>query len=209
MPKVGRNSQCPCGSGKKYKKCCLQKDIVDKANMFITGHETTSETLNEVKEYISHINDEVNEVIDITNKLSRDTYANFQTKNRETSRVMVAENVMRNNKISFGNSTPFIMVLFKGFYFNFDYANFEEVKPALERMINEDFKDFQCNNCDGHVNSPSIECNSCNKRTCIPCITDIQNKTSMNMSNNKFNLQCPKCEEEGGLEFSAARVSDF
>jgi preprotein translocase subunit SecA len=21
-PKVGRNDQCPCGSGKKYKKCC-------------------------------------------------------------------------------------------------------------------------------------------------------------------------------------------
>jgi len=22
-PKIGRNSPCPCGSGKKYKKCCL------------------------------------------------------------------------------------------------------------------------------------------------------------------------------------------
>ena len=24
--KIGRNSPCPCGSGKKYKKCCLDKD---------------------------------------------------------------------------------------------------------------------------------------------------------------------------------------
>ena len=24
-PKVGRNDPCPCGSGKKYKKCCLKK----------------------------------------------------------------------------------------------------------------------------------------------------------------------------------------
>jgi hypothetical protein len=24
--KVGRNDPCPCGSGEKYKKCCLQKD---------------------------------------------------------------------------------------------------------------------------------------------------------------------------------------
>jgi len=24
-PKVGRNDPCPCGSGKKYKKCCLEK----------------------------------------------------------------------------------------------------------------------------------------------------------------------------------------
>ncbi|MFH1811980.1 MAG: preprotein translocase subunit SecA [Pseudomonadota bacterium] len=26
MPKVGRNEPCPCGSGKKYKNCCLPKD---------------------------------------------------------------------------------------------------------------------------------------------------------------------------------------
>jgi hypothetical protein len=25
-PKVGRNDPCPCGSGKKYKKCCLLRD---------------------------------------------------------------------------------------------------------------------------------------------------------------------------------------
>jgi preprotein translocase subunit SecA len=24
-PKVGRNDPCPCGSGKKYKRCCLLK----------------------------------------------------------------------------------------------------------------------------------------------------------------------------------------
>jgi len=25
-PKIGRNEPCPCGSGKKYKKCCLIKN---------------------------------------------------------------------------------------------------------------------------------------------------------------------------------------
>lgn len=24
--KVGRNEKCPCGSGKKYKSCCYEKD---------------------------------------------------------------------------------------------------------------------------------------------------------------------------------------
>ena len=24
---TGRNQKCPCGSGKKYKHCCLQKDL--------------------------------------------------------------------------------------------------------------------------------------------------------------------------------------
>ena len=27
-PKVGRNTPCPCGSGKKYKKCCLGREEV-------------------------------------------------------------------------------------------------------------------------------------------------------------------------------------
>lgn len=26
MSKVARNDPCPCGSGKKYKKCCMKKD---------------------------------------------------------------------------------------------------------------------------------------------------------------------------------------
>jgi len=25
-PKIGRNDPCPCGSGKKYKKCCMLKN---------------------------------------------------------------------------------------------------------------------------------------------------------------------------------------
>ena len=27
-PKVGRNEDCPCGSGKKYKNCCMKKDLM-------------------------------------------------------------------------------------------------------------------------------------------------------------------------------------
>lgn len=26
LPKIGRNDPCPCGSGKKYKKCCMEKE---------------------------------------------------------------------------------------------------------------------------------------------------------------------------------------
>jgi preprotein translocase subunit SecA len=26
-PKIGRNQACPCGSGKKYKRCCLGKPL--------------------------------------------------------------------------------------------------------------------------------------------------------------------------------------
>lgn len=34
MMSVGRNDPCPCGSGKKYKKCCLKKDNVFKMAEF-------------------------------------------------------------------------------------------------------------------------------------------------------------------------------
>ena len=27
MSKIGRNQPCPCGSGKKFKKCCIDKPI--------------------------------------------------------------------------------------------------------------------------------------------------------------------------------------
>jgi tetratricopeptide (TPR) repeat protein len=29
MSKIGRNDPCPCGSGKKYKKCCIDKPILE------------------------------------------------------------------------------------------------------------------------------------------------------------------------------------
>jgi len=28
MARIGRNQPCPCGSGKKYKKCCYKKNNI-------------------------------------------------------------------------------------------------------------------------------------------------------------------------------------
>jgi methionyl aminopeptidase len=33
LKKIGRNDPCPCGSGKKYKKCCLGKENVQNSRM--------------------------------------------------------------------------------------------------------------------------------------------------------------------------------
>ncbi len=30
MTRIGRNAPCPCGSGRKYKKCCLEKDLAER-----------------------------------------------------------------------------------------------------------------------------------------------------------------------------------
>jgi tetratricopeptide (TPR) repeat protein len=37
MEKVGRNAPCPCGSGKKYKKCCLSLHQESSAQEFSAG----------------------------------------------------------------------------------------------------------------------------------------------------------------------------
>jgi hypothetical protein len=34
MATIGRNDPCPCGSGKKYKKCCLNETKVVSAEEF-------------------------------------------------------------------------------------------------------------------------------------------------------------------------------
>ena len=44
MAKIGRNDPCPCGSGKKYKKCCMAKDEARAATLRVTtasGEEAT------------------------------------------------------------------------------------------------------------------------------------------------------------------------
>lgn len=37
MAKQGRNHHCPCGSGKKYKKCCAQKHQKNRASLLLMG----------------------------------------------------------------------------------------------------------------------------------------------------------------------------
>ena len=41
--KIGRNDPCPCGSGKKYKKCCLPRH--EEAAMFLSGNDLQTGTL--------------------------------------------------------------------------------------------------------------------------------------------------------------------
>ncbi len=42
MKKIGRNDQCPCGSGKKYKKCCLNKRKPRSINLTLDFGEPTT-----------------------------------------------------------------------------------------------------------------------------------------------------------------------
>src|SRR5450432_219077 len=38
--KIGRNDPCPCGSGKKYKKCCIAKPLSTTNKKMTTGQKS-------------------------------------------------------------------------------------------------------------------------------------------------------------------------
>lgn len=44
LSKIGRNDMCPCGSGKKYKKCCLGKETsaVESIMRLVTTEESAA-----------------------------------------------------------------------------------------------------------------------------------------------------------------------
>jgi tetratricopeptide (TPR) repeat protein len=46
MAKPGRNDPCPCGSGKKYKKCCLTNDEATKREQFVVQQAEREERAN-------------------------------------------------------------------------------------------------------------------------------------------------------------------
>lgn len=60
MSKIGRNDKCPCGSGKKYKKCCLDKEssAVESILRLVTTEEAAArETVAEKPEISQLVSD--------------------------------------------------------------------------------------------------------------------------------------------------------
>ncbi len=55
-PKVGRNSPCPCGSGRKYKKCCLGKDRAarESARAAAALHDIDRRLVGEMMRFAAH-----------------------------------------------------------------------------------------------------------------------------------------------------------
>jgi tetratricopeptide (TPR) repeat protein len=59
MSKVGRNDACPCGSGKKYKRCCLERI---EAEELLSRQQAEAERLREEREFLDE-EEEVHEEI--------------------------------------------------------------------------------------------------------------------------------------------------
>lgn len=53
MPaKIGRNDPCPCGSGLKYKRCCLEKDQTAEHQQFVRAAEAAAAQRKEVETFL-------------------------------------------------------------------------------------------------------------------------------------------------------------
>lgn len=60
--KTGRNEPCPCGSGKKYKRCCRAKDekesilgVNEKEELFYRKYQTLFEINNELRQVVKEM----------------------------------------------------------------------------------------------------------------------------------------------------------
>ncbi len=87
MKKIGRNDPCHCGSGKKYKKCCLEKDEKERylktLNKLNENIEDSAESSDELEENESYIDSEDVIENEELNNYSEETEDNEDEKNVE------------------------------------------------------------------------------------------------------------------------------
>jgi len=138
--KTGRNEICPCGSNKKYKKCCNDSDIKNKMtlfDMYDNGHKYTSESIRLIGEtllekYSDH------KFIDITNILKDTNYKDIQMRNYNRSTIMIAERNPNNDSV-FRTRSPTdeynVMILYRGAYHCFKGIDFGLALDGIYKMI--------------------------------------------------------------------------
>lgn len=61
MAKIGRNDRCPCGSGKKYKHCCMAQDEAAAREKLAAAAATTAAA---TAQHDPHLCDDCNEQLD-------------------------------------------------------------------------------------------------------------------------------------------------
>jgi len=66
--KVGRNDPCPCGSGKKYKKCCMPKDEEQRSETQSDESEDTTATSDDQKTYSDEIENNLHRAYNLMEK---------------------------------------------------------------------------------------------------------------------------------------------
>ena len=121
MPKVGVNDHCPCGSHKKYKKCCMMKDVKNKqeeSESYFTGQDISTDKMIGVLDYYKKLFPKYC-LIDITDNLNKDNYKTYLVKNYSNKTIMFAEKTENNEEFFNSKSDSLdndIIIMFAGGY---------------------------------------------------------------------------------------------
>jgi hypothetical protein len=135
MKKVGRNELCKCGSNKKYKNCCINKDIEyqnTQRQRLIYGDEYGSEELKELATVLKD-NYPDHEVIDVSKVADESTYKPLQLQHYTKKVIMLLEKNDINKKI-FEERCPehiTVMVLYRG---AFECITGEVIDPVCDMI---------------------------------------------------------------------------
>ena len=141
MPKVGVNDLCPCGSQKKYKKCCMKNDKIKKQlsdEIYMTGQESSTDKMYEVLDYYKRLFPKYC-LIDITSYLDKDNYKTFLVKNYSNKTIMFAEKT-ENNEEFFNSKSDSedndIIIMYAGGYKVIDFENIGMYLDDIKAWIN-------------------------------------------------------------------------
>ena len=146
--KTKRNEKCHCGSGKKYKKCCLSTDLVkqqenkvDLNELYSNGHAITKE-MEVMNEYFTEEYPDF-KVIDITNVIKgKGSYKSLQTKHYFENTIMLAGRTEDSDNVfdERGDGSTDWMVMFRGAHQVFHNRMFGSMKSQLKQMIDARLK---------------------------------------------------------------------
>jgi len=144
MPKIKRNDTCPCGSGEKYKVCCLEKETMKKQK-YEYGQQTHTNRISELMERLdtaikqSHFIKKEKKIIDITDDLDEHSYREYQIKNYTMDIIMVAEKTIKSEEVFLtrvDSASNDIILMYKGSYRTFEYSKFPLLLNSLLNYIN-------------------------------------------------------------------------
>lgn len=118
--KIGRNERCPCGSNKKYKKCCIGKDIEKKDALrtrIIYGDEYASPEMENLADQLKERFPD-HEVIDVSKVMDDDTYRPLQMQHYKKKTIMIALRNETNDTVFHSRCPAEVnkMVLYRGAY---------------------------------------------------------------------------------------------
>lgn len=116
MHKIGRNDICHCGSGKKYKKCCLEEDTSKKQ---MENQYVSSELMDVSMEHLQNKFPNIT-FVNVSDILNTQSYKTIQLKHIKDNVCQVAERIKKNERV-FKDRDPDeneydLMLMYRGAY---------------------------------------------------------------------------------------------